>query len=191
MPAQDRLGGDKERRPTSPWHQSGQGGDERPVGPGELRSADLTSQHSQLVAKHQDLSVLGDVVHPMQPSELNEATDQAVEEGEGHGPAGSLPRSLLVKPLIRLLVPSGRIGSADSSMKVAWSRDGDEVLGTNSPRPSAVAMGQRPVALLLTPFRRRLESLQISMSTGPTDLPAKRPWWTFRECQFRRPVGEK
>lgn len=52
-------------------------------------------------------------------------------------------------------------------------------------------MGQRPVALLLTPFRRGRESLQIGMSTGPTDLPAKRPWWTFRECQSRRPVGAK
>jgi hypothetical protein len=38
--------------------------------------------------------------------ELDHATDQAIEEAEGHGPAGSPPRSWLVKPRIRLLDPS-------------------------------------------------------------------------------------
>jgi hypothetical protein len=59
-----------------------------------------------LVAEHEDFGVLGDLAHPMQPSELDDATDKAIEEAEGHGPAGSPPRSWLVKPRIRLLDPS-------------------------------------------------------------------------------------
>ena len=109
MPAQDRLGGDEERRPTLPWHEPGQGGDERSVGPGEPGSCDLAAQDGQLVAEHQDLRILGDGVHPVDAQELDDATDQAVEEAERHGVAGSPSRSCLVKPTIGLLDPSGHI----------------------------------------------------------------------------------
>ena len=105
MPAQDRLGGDEERRPTLPWHQSGPFGDKRPVRPGETRSGDVATEHSELVAEHEDLGVLGDLVHPMQPSELDDTADKAVEEAKRHGPAGFPLRSWLVKSRIRLLDP--------------------------------------------------------------------------------------
>ena len=107
VPAQDRLGRDEERRPALPWHEPGQGGDECPVGPAEPGSCDLAAQDGQLVAEHQDLGVLGDGVHPVDAQELDDATDQAVEEAERHGAAGSLVRSCLVKPTIGLLDPSG------------------------------------------------------------------------------------
>ncbi len=59
------------------------------------------------MAENEDFGVLGDLAHPMQPSEPDGATDKAIEEAECHGPAGSPPRSWLVKPKIRLLDPSG------------------------------------------------------------------------------------
>ena len=37
------------------------------------------------MAEHEDLGVLGDVVHPMDAHELDDAADQAVEEAERHG----------------------------------------------------------------------------------------------------------
>ena len=97
VPAQDRLGSDEERRPTLPWHESGQGDDERPVGPGETGSGDLAAEDSQLLAEHQDLGILGGGVHPVDAHEVDDTTDQAVEEAEGHEAAASPARSSLVK----------------------------------------------------------------------------------------------
>ena len=108
MPAQDRLGGDEERRPALAWHEPGQAGDERPVGPAEAGPCDLTAQHGQLVAEHQDLGIFGDGVHPVDPHELDDATDQAVEEAERHGPAASPRRSWLVKLRTGVVGPFGR-----------------------------------------------------------------------------------
>jgi hypothetical protein len=107
VPTQNRLGRDEERRPTISWHESGQCGDDCPVGPREPRSSDLAAEDGELVSEHEDLGILGDVAHPMQPSGLDDATDKAIEEAEGHDSAGSPPRSWLVKPKIRLLDPSG------------------------------------------------------------------------------------
>ncbi len=100
MPAQDRLGGDQECDPPFPGHQPCHGGDERPVRPPQAGTGDLAAQHSQLVAQHEDLRVLGDVVHPVDPDQLDDASDESVEEAEGHGAGASSSASCLVKPVI-------------------------------------------------------------------------------------------
>ena len=58
------------------------------------------------MAEHEDLGVLGEIIHPMDVHELGDAADQAVEEAEGHDVAGSSSESCLVKPRIGLLDPS-------------------------------------------------------------------------------------
>ena len=97
MPAEDGLGGDEERRPPLAGHQLGQHGDDRSIRPGEVEPADLTLEHGELVAEHQDLCVLGGVVHPEDPEQFDDAADQAVEEAERHGRGASLSLSWLVK----------------------------------------------------------------------------------------------
>ena len=57
------------------------------------RATWLAAEDSQLLAERQDLGVLGDLAHPMQPSELDDATDKAIEEAECHGPAELPPNS--------------------------------------------------------------------------------------------------
>ena len=42
----------------------------------------MPAQNGQLVAQHEDLGVLGDGVHPVDPDQLDDASDQAVEEAE-------------------------------------------------------------------------------------------------------------
>jgi hypothetical protein len=44
----------------------------------------LAPEHFQLMAEHQDLRVLGGGIHPMDTDELEDAPDEAKEEGEGH-----------------------------------------------------------------------------------------------------------
>lgn len=85
VPAKDRLGSDEEGRPALPWHEPGEGRDDCPVGPAEPGARDLAAQDGQLLAKNEDLGILGDGVHVMDAQELEDATDQAVEEAERHG----------------------------------------------------------------------------------------------------------
>ena len=85
MPAEDGLGSDEVRRPPLAWDQLGQHGDDRPIRPGEVGSGDRTLEHGGLVAEHQDLCVLGGIVHPEDPEQFDDAADQAVEEAERHG----------------------------------------------------------------------------------------------------------
>jgi hypothetical protein len=47
--------------------------------------------------------------------ELDGATDQAIEEAEGHGVAGSRFRSCMIKPTIALLDPTSRAKPRASS----------------------------------------------------------------------------
>jgi hypothetical protein len=42
-------------------------------------------QHGHLVAEYEDLRVLGRGIHPMDANDLNDAPDETVEEGQGHG----------------------------------------------------------------------------------------------------------
>ena len=100
VPAKDRLGRDEERHPPLPWDQALQSGDERPIRPGEAGTADLPAQHGELVAQHEDLRVLGDVVHPVDAGQLDAASDQAVEEAERHRAGASSSAPSLVKPRI-------------------------------------------------------------------------------------------
>lgn len=52
----------EEVHPPLSWDEAYEQGDERPVRPGEARSADLASEDRQLVAQDQDLGVLGEHV---------------------------------------------------------------------------------------------------------------------------------
>jgi hypothetical protein len=85
VPTQDRLWADEEQSPALPRNKTGQEGDEGPVGPGEAGTGDLPVQHGQLVAEYEDLSILGRGIHPMDANDLNDAPDETVEEGQGHG----------------------------------------------------------------------------------------------------------
>lgn len=107
MPAQDGLGGDEERCPALLRDEPRQGGDDRPIGPGEAGTCDLTAKDRNLVAQHEDLGVVGSGVHVVDGQDLKDATDQAVEEAERHRSARSLFTTCLVKSAIKLLDPSG------------------------------------------------------------------------------------
>ena len=107
MPGEDRLRRDEEPRPASLWDQAREQGDKRSIGPGEATAAHLSAEHGELVAEHEDLSVLGGGVHAMDSDNLEHATDHAVEERQPHS-GGAWPcASSLVKPDVELLDPSG------------------------------------------------------------------------------------
>ena len=75
-------GENEERCPPIAWHQPRQGGGERPVGPGEPGTGDLTLKYGELVAKHENLGVLGGRVCPMDPKQFGHTADQVIEEAE-------------------------------------------------------------------------------------------------------------
>ncbi len=66
--------------------------------PGEAGTGDPALEHGQLMAQHEDLGVLSHAVHPVDADCLGDATEEAVEEGEGHRWRASLNSSCLVKP---------------------------------------------------------------------------------------------
>jgi hypothetical protein len=68
-----------------------------PVRPVKTRTGGLAAQHCELVTEHQDLSILCDVVHPVDAHESECAVSQAVEEGKDHGELASPSELLLVK----------------------------------------------------------------------------------------------
>ncbi len=100
MPAKDRVGCDEERYPPLPRDRLRQSRDERPIRPAEPGAGDLPAQHGELVAQHEDLRVLGHGVPPASRDQLNDASDQTVEEAERHGTGASPTASSLVKPMI-------------------------------------------------------------------------------------------
>jgi hypothetical protein len=72
MPAQQRLRLDEAPRPARPRQDPAQRGEQGAVGGLEPGSRDLAAQCGQLVAKHQDLQVLGGIAvgaHHEQPME--------------------------------------------------------------------------------------------------------------------------
>ena len=93
MPAEDCLRRDEERSPELSGYESGQKGDEGTVGPGEAGTGDLAAEHSQLVAQNKDLCILGRSIRPVDPNNLEHASEQTVEEGQGHD--GSLTEGFL------------------------------------------------------------------------------------------------
>jgi hypothetical protein len=79
-------------------NETSEEGDEGTVGPGEAGTGDLTAQHGQLVAEHEDLGILGSCVHAVDAEHFQDAPDETVEEGECHGGRAS-PSSF---PLVKL-----------------------------------------------------------------------------------------
>jgi hypothetical protein len=59
VPAQDRGGYDEKATSTVGGESSGEGGDQRSVGPVHPGSRGATVQYSELVAQYEDLDVLG------------------------------------------------------------------------------------------------------------------------------------
>ena len=106
MPGQDGLGRDQERRPSRLGNQTGEEGDKCSIRPGEARTGNLTAEHGELVAKDEDLGVLGHRVHSVYPDDLDHPPGQPVEQGQPHGGRDWPTRSWLVKPCILLLDPS-------------------------------------------------------------------------------------
>jgi hypothetical protein len=60
-------------------------GDECTIRPGETRTVDLAAEYGQLMGEYQDLRTFGDRVHPVDTNGLEDASEEAVEEGQGHG----------------------------------------------------------------------------------------------------------
>jgi hypothetical protein len=61
------------------------------------RGRDLTAQNGQLVAQHENLRVLGHLIHPMNEDQLGDPPEEPVEEGQGHERRTSPSASWLVK----------------------------------------------------------------------------------------------
>jgi hypothetical protein len=74
MPAQQGPRRDKQLQlaETATGQQPGQRGQDRPVGPGQLRGLDLTLEHSDLMTQDQDLGVLG----PVRPGEQGQPAER-------------------------------------------------------------------------------------------------------------------
>ena len=53
-----------------------------------------------LQAQHKDFSVFGDRVHPMDPGQLDNASDKSVEEAERHGMGAHRARRAWSSPVI-------------------------------------------------------------------------------------------
>jgi hypothetical protein len=85
VPTEDGLRRDQERTPAIARHETGEEDDNGTVGPGEAWTGDLAAKHSQLVAEHEDLCIFGDRVHPEDVEHFEDASEEAVEEGERHG----------------------------------------------------------------------------------------------------------
>jgi hypothetical protein len=83
-PVEDRLRRDDERCPALSGYESDQEGDEGTVGPGEAGTGDLAAKHGQLVAQDKDLGILGRSIRPVDTKDLEDASEQTVEEGQGH-----------------------------------------------------------------------------------------------------------
>jgi hypothetical protein len=62
-----------------------------------MRAGDLAAQNGELVAQHEDLRVLGHGVHAVGPDQLDDASDNSIDEAERHGVAASSRPSCLVK----------------------------------------------------------------------------------------------
>ena len=64
MPAKERLGGDRKRHPGRSGEEPAGCGEEHPVSAPVVRTADLATEHLQLVAKHEELRLRGASVAP-------------------------------------------------------------------------------------------------------------------------------
>ena len=62
------------------WQQPGQRGQDRPVGPGQLRRPGLALEHGDLVAQEEDLGVLGPVGAGKQGKPAEDAEHRQITE---------------------------------------------------------------------------------------------------------------
>jgi hypothetical protein len=65
--------------------QPGQGGEQHSVGRLEIRSVNLTAEHRDLVAQHEDLDLLRSVTAQHQNQELQDAAQRVVRQRPKHG----------------------------------------------------------------------------------------------------------
>jgi hypothetical protein len=74
-PAQQGARGDDQAQlaEVAAWHQPGQRGQDRLIGPGQLRRPGLALEHGDLVAQDEDLGVLG----PVRVSEQGKPVEHA------------------------------------------------------------------------------------------------------------------
>ena len=86
---QQRVGGDQPPGAARSWQRGRYRAEQAPVGVTELGAVDLAAQHTELVAQHDDLKVLG---APRAHSEANQRNQQAVHEdsASAHIAAGQL-----------------------------------------------------------------------------------------------------
>lgn len=108
MPVKDRLERDEECPPALERHHPARKATSARVRRVETRTGDLTAEHSELLAEHHDLGVLGYAIHPVDPDQLQHAADQAVEERERHGAAAwrAIVPGHLGDPRVRPFAPA-------------------------------------------------------------------------------------
>ncbi len=105
MPVEDGLRGDEEPMPPLTRDEASQQGDQRPVRPREAGPRALAAEDRQLVAQDQDLGILRQVVQMVYTDELKDATEETVEERQGHELAAWPNASELVKRNMGVIGP--------------------------------------------------------------------------------------
>src|SRR5450759_2052888 len=160
VPAQDRLWADEERSPVFSRNKTGQEGDEGPVGPSEAGTGDLPVQHSQLVAEYEDLSVLGRGIHPMDANDLNDASEETVEKGQGHDQQAS--------PSLLWLVKLGQAVSGPFRGRTEDARPGGEGPRADDATPRS-RRPSRPGLDRSQPVRAAFERARRSLNSSPDD----------------------
>jgi hypothetical protein len=88
VPAQQRRRRHEEAAPRRARQKPRQRGQHDPIRIVEIGPVHLTTQHGDLVPKHDDLEVLGTVTTPEQHQELEDPTQDEVERGPEHKQPG-------------------------------------------------------------------------------------------------------
>jgi hypothetical protein len=63
-----------------------EGGEQRPIRLGQLRTSDLPLEHAQLMAQQQDLDLLLPLGTTPQDHKFQQPPQRAVEKGQSHSP---------------------------------------------------------------------------------------------------------
>ncbi len=91
MPLEQRLRAGQERSPGRPGQSPAECCEEEPVAGTQAGSADLTLEHSKLVAEGENLSAEPGVWPAVDEEDLQQEADDAVGKGEDHDEGGSRP----------------------------------------------------------------------------------------------------
>jgi hypothetical protein len=81
MPAQDRVGSDKEDRPAVAAEHASERGEDSSVDGFEARPCNLPLQNGGLMAQHEDLDILGTIPTATQDQQVDHEPDETVETG--------------------------------------------------------------------------------------------------------------